>query len=280
MNIYIAILDTTICARSNFSISVDATYFDVSYYWKLYHNNDSILITTYDGKMKMNTKDTGLYVLSLLASNNNPPFCSAISKTTSIYIHITPRASFIIDRKSDSIKFNTDTIPANIILIDKSINATSYLWHFGNGESSFNNNPVVNYTTPGQYKIQLIAYNGICSDTAENPIKIYPFFSIYVPNAFTPNNDGVNDFFDIKVNGYEDYTFTIFNRWGERVYVGHKNDIGWDGTFKGKLCNQDVYLWVLSNVMYNNVGNLNINTSNNCIDCNKKNLSGDIHLLR
>jgi gliding motility-associated-like protein len=70
----------------------------------------------------------------------------------------------------------------------------------------------------------------------------------YIPNAFTPNGDGINDVFRITGLPAENitrYNFQIFNRWGQVVF--HTNDImeGWDGRSKGEYCSPDVYPWVI-----------------------------------
>lgn len=80
---------------------------------------------------------------------------------------------------------------------------------------------------------------------------IAPKSRVFVPNAFTPNNDGLNDLFkpvsiflyNDKGNTVFDYTFQIFNRWGEKVFATDEVDDAWDGTYKGKAVQGGVYLW-------------------------------------
>jgi gliding motility-associated-like protein len=71
---------------------------------------------------------------------------------------------------------------------------------------------------------------------------------VYVPNAFTPNGNGMNDVF-IPSSGFvdiDDYDFTIFNRWGEVLFETHDRTEGWNGRFKGHKCEPDVYVWLLT----------------------------------
>jgi len=69
-------------------------------------------------------------------------------------------------------------------------------------------------------------------------------FYFYFPNSFTPNNDGINEIFNIE--GYNldvtDYTLMIFNRWGEEIFITDDINKGWPGTkLNGDICKQDVY---------------------------------------
>ena len=70
--------------------------------------------------------------------------------------------------------------------------------------------------------------------------------NIYVPNVFTPNNDGKNDMVFVKGEWIESFEFEIFDRWGESVFFTDKLSEGWDGTFRGKLCDAAVYFYRLS----------------------------------
>lgn len=87
------------------------------------------------------------------------------------------------------------------------------------------------YTDTGFFNAQLIAVNEVgCRDTATIRVKIDPNFSFYVPNAFTPNGDFVNDFFQAKGEGIKQYEMLIFNRWGNIVWRATDLSESWDGT--------------------------------------------------
>ena len=66
---------------------------------------------------------------------------------------------------------------------------------------------------------------------------------LFVPNTFTPNGDGDNDFFYPKGANIREYNMIIFNRWGELVYESNDFDNKWDGTFNGKPCPDGTYVW-------------------------------------
>jgi gliding motility-associated-like protein len=65
---------------------------------------------------------------------------------------------------------------------------------------------------------------------------------IFVPNAFTPTSDGLNDFYGPVVYDLDELQYQIFNRWGEKLYEGGLNDAGWDGTYLGADAPQGAYI--------------------------------------
>ncbi|HET6990031.1 MAG TPA: gliding motility-associated C-terminal domain-containing protein, partial [Bacteroidia bacterium] len=71
---------------------------------------------------------------------------------------------------------------------------------------------------------------------------------VYVPNAFTPNGNGLNDLFQPSLGFVDivDYKFDVFNRWGELIYETDDTSGGWDGRYKGHKCEPDVYVWLLT----------------------------------
>ncbi|MFC1733282.1 gliding motility-associated C-terminal domain-containing protein [candidate division KSB1 bacterium] len=74
---------------------------------------------------------------------------------------------------------------------------------------------------------------------------------IYVPNAFTPNNDNKNDILYVRSNFIEDVYIAIYDRWGEKVFETDDIRIGWDGTYKGKPCDPGVFVYYLDVTCYN-----------------------------
>ena len=134
-----------------------------------------------------------------------------------------------------------------------SSNSYSYYWTFGaNGELGDTTaiNPIFTFpnTGPGTYEVCLVAttvYN--CSDTTCQNVVIDDEYLIYVPNAFTPDGDGVNDVFLPKLQGIDplSYNLQIFDRWGELIFESHHKEYGWDGTYQNVLSKTDVYVWKL-----------------------------------
>lgn len=127
-----------------------------------------------------------------------------------------------------------------------STNATSYLWYFGNDDMSSVANPVYVYPDAGTYTVTLIANNSYgCPDTVRSVIRVEEDFAVYIPNAFSPDGDGLNEVFMPKGVGIskDDYTLLIFDRWGQEIFKTHDLLTGWDGTFKGEEVQIDVYIY-------------------------------------
>ena len=122
---------------------------------------------------------------------------------------------------------------------------TSWQYDFDDGNSSTNPNPFHTYTTWGDYYVtQKVTNIYGCPNSTTILIKILPEFRFWIPNAFTPGeSEGLNDFFKPIVIGVTNYTFMIFNRWGDMIYKTNDTEAGWNGTFNGKESPMDVYVW-------------------------------------
>lgn len=132
-----------------------------------------------------------------------------------------------------------------IQLIDGSTpDVVSWLWIFGDGDSSTVQNPQHKFRDTGLFTVTLIVQNSFgCYDTATLQIRSYPPFKFFIPNAFTPTNDNINDFFDGKGEGFVEYEMLIFNRWGEQIYKSEVYGRGWPGVYKGKPVQLGVYVY-------------------------------------
>ncbi|MCX6290547.1 MAG: gliding motility-associated C-terminal domain-containing protein [Bacteroidetes bacterium] len=81
--------------------------------------------------------------------------------------------------------------------------------------------------------------------STSNYAEVIPPLSVFIPNAFTPNGDGINDTFGVKGEGIQNYTLRIFNRWGEVVFESLNPKQQWDGTVKGNPAQSDTYVYKL-----------------------------------
>jgi gliding motility-associated-like protein len=133
--------------------------------------------------------------------------------------------------------------------INGSIGAETYDWDFGDGNSSNAENPQHIYYNDEEetYMIQLIAYSELgCPDTAYATIDMREDLVFYVPNTFTPDGDDFNEtFLPIFTSGFDPYDFNllIFNRWGEILFESNNHQVGWDGTYGGKVVKDGTYIW-------------------------------------
>ena len=135
-----------------------------------------------------------------------------------------------------------------VIFTDASYAATiaSWNWYLTNNSNNQSNlqNPHFVYPEMGTYPVVLVVKSDKgCMDTIIKVITIGEDYGIYVPNAFTPNGDGLNDIFQPKGFGVSKYEFSIFDRWGEKIFLTNSFDKGWDGTINGLNAKDDVYAW-------------------------------------
>ena len=81
--------------------------------------------------------------------------------------------------------------------------------------------------------------------STSNYAEVIPPLSIYIPNAFTPNGDGINDTFGVKGQGITNYRLLVFNRWGEVIFESTEVKKQWDGRYAGKQVEQGTYVYEL-----------------------------------
>lgn len=126
--------------------------------------------------------------------------------------------------------------------------ANSYIWFFGNGQFSTvatTAGQSASYGSPGTFTVFLIADNGYCTDSSAINIVVIPFPDpiVYVPNVFTPNADGSNDFWMIETEYVSSIQITILNRWGNVVAEIEELNGNWDGTSNGNEATDGVYFF-------------------------------------
>lgn len=131
-------------------------------------------------------------------------------------------------------------------LFNNSTGATTGTWYWGDGTSeAFNpaDNPKHTYNGEfNRYKIKLkVQNNGGCEDSTETWICFRDTVVFFIPEAFSPNGDGLNDEFRIVANGMTDYELIIYNRWGQIVFQSHNPLKGWDGKVNETDCPEGVY---------------------------------------
>jgi gliding motility-associated-like protein len=123
-------------------------------------------------------------------------------------------------------------------------NAVLYTWTPNDGslDNPNINNPVATPTETTRYTVYAVGRNG-CLDTAGVTITVVTDNSVFIPSAFTPNGDGLNDYFRVMHNStIKIVEIHIFNRWGELIYSSEANDTkGWDGTWKGLPADMGTY---------------------------------------
>lgn len=156
------------------------------------------------------------------------------------------RAYFTISPAGQCIYSNN----ANVQIIDLSEGGSSGTWDFGD-QTTVNylagTNP--NHTYSGDtdaYTITLrISNSGNCSDSFKLPVCVLDTVTLFIPSAFTPNDDGSNDVFGISTGSVSNVSIEVYNRWGEKIFQTFDPKGVWDGTYKGNPCPTDYYIYVI-----------------------------------
>jgi len=189
---------------------------------------------------------SGTYPVTLTITT--PYGCTAtLSKDVEIIIYPLPVADFKLDRKEASI------VQSQITAFDNSQNAVTWSWDFGDTYKTTGISASHYYSEEGRFIITLEVTNvSGCLSRASQEVYITPFF---VPNAFTPNGDGLNDrFFDggylTDLNSYE---MTIFNRWGKKVFANSRYNDFWNGRdLSGNPVPEGTYVYLIKAVTKDN----------------------------
>ena len=180
----------------------------------------------------------GTYLVQLIAVDPN-----TCNKRDTITKNVT-----VVNKPTASFTYTPNPTMPNmpIQLVNTSAGGVSYKWIFGDGKTlaTAKRDTIISYQyqKTGTYNVCLVVFNAAgCSDTTCTQIDISVEVGYSVPNAFSPNGDGVNDKVFVRGFGISKVSFQIFNRWGELVFATTDINTGWDGYYKGKLQPQDVY---------------------------------------
>lgn len=183
------------------------------------------------------------YNVRLVVSSDSG--CSAeLLKPDYINIYPSPTASFSLAPKIVSV---SDAI---VSFQNNSQRADSVLWDFGdNTQSTVFNTAPHQYTFPDTFIVKLIAYTRYgCTDTIVKEIIVQPEFTFYVPNSFSPNDDGMNDYFSGKGEEILEYEMIVFNRLGDIMFRTNDIHVPWNGSKNNnsEQAAQDVYIYTIN----------------------------------
>lgn len=211
----------------NMSLSHDSSY---SYSWGIENGAVSSLPTP---SFALTTPGQ----FDVILTGKNSYGCSlTVTKRKYLTVFASPTALFTPSPAVASI-----TTPV-ITFLNGSLNAQSYLWNFGDSTTSQSVQVSHTYAKTGIYEVTLIAISdGGCVDTIRGMVEINEGFEFFVPNSFSPNGDGVNDFFQGYGINFKNVEMTIYDRWGKKIYET-KEHKPWDGRIKDTVQN-DVYVY-------------------------------------
>lgn len=192
-----------------------------------------------------------MYYTITLEVTSDSGCVSSVTKTDYITVFPIPHAAFNWDPK------DADVINPFIYFYDQSVGASgpkAWTWDFGDPFASYTDNvsmlqnPTHRYSElqEGTYTVtQWVENTYGCRDSVSNEVVIKPAVTFYIPNAFTPGSDGLNDGFKGTGIGIDNATYRllIFDRWGEPVFESTDLEFAWDGTRNGEPVQQDTYVW-------------------------------------
>lgn len=185
----------------------------------------------------------GTYTVQLETTSNNG-CVNDVSYFDYIYVEDIPDVSFIPSL------YSVITLSPEVSFDNNTTGAVNYIWNFDDGSDlSTEMNPVHTFpaNNSGSYEVMLYAYSPIgCVDSTMTVIRVTEVIIFYIPNTFTPDGDEHNQTFQpIFTAGFDPYDFNllIYNRWGEVVFESNNADMGWDGTYGGKVMQDGTYTW-------------------------------------
>ena len=132
--------------------------------------------------------------------------------------------------------------PLNVQFFNQSSDTNYVAWYFGDGDVSSDVNPTHSYMKPGTYSVSLAVADSLgCTDSVTVDIELRMDYYVYIPTAFTPNGDIINDRIKVEALGIEGMQWDIFNRWGLKVFSTDDVDQSWDGTYGGQPVPEGIY---------------------------------------
>ncbi|MBM3164950.1 MAG: gliding motility-associated C-terminal domain-containing protein, partial [Bacteroidetes bacterium] len=232
--------DNVVCLPSSVTFTNSSIGTFSSVLWT-FSNGD----TYSSNQFTLNLSSLGCVDVTLLINGSNG--CTS-DTTINDAVCVVPGPSAAFTTSTPGIDFVTGELE----FINNSQNYIGSIWQFGDGGSSTQDNPIHNYpsSTVDSYNVVLVVYdaNG-CTDTAAGIVESNDVVRLTVPNAFTPNGDGLNDLFTpiiSNVTQVKYFRFEVYNRWGQIVFESNKVGDGWDGKYKGKPVQFGTYTWKVS----------------------------------
>ncbi|MGQ0827371.1 MAG: choice-of-anchor L domain-containing protein [Bacteroidota bacterium] len=185
----------------------------------------------------------GQYSPSLVATSNHGCM-DTVSKPYYINVHPKPSADFFVSPTEitsfEPIVYLNDNSSADVI---------NWWWNFGDNKTSKGSSPPPHkYSIDNdEYTISLKVINNYgCTDSTSRMVRMNSESAVFIPNTFTPNDDGYNEIFRPYGSGIyveADFEMFIYDRWGLMIYKTNDKAQVWDGRLKGEVCQQEVYIY-------------------------------------
>jgi gliding motility-associated-like protein len=228
-------LPASLCDPATVTFSNGSTSdMPMNYYWTF---SNGLTTSAYQPTVVLSP--AGIYKATLMVITQGVCNDTSITSVNNVIVRAKPQAGFICTPEETSI------FEPQVDVINKS-STDVYSWEYDFGDGTFASSPSVThfYQDYGSYLVtQVVTTQFGCTDRSDHVVKILPEYRFWIPNTFSPDNNGLNDVFKPMILGVENYKFEIYDRWGERLFVSSEINTGWDGTRKGQPCKQDVYIW-------------------------------------
>jgi gliding motility-associated-like protein len=195
------------------------------------------------------------YIVKLIVQTNN----GCVDTST---VPITPGSPVLADYTPNGGNYN---VSQNIAFTNLSTGGTSYIWNFGDGSTVSNlTDPSHGFSAPGTYTVLLAAVNKLgCNDSVSYDFVISSTGTA-APTGFTPNNDGLNDYFYI-IGNFIAYDLRVFNEWGNEIFMSKDQSDKWDGKYKGKEQPAGTYIYIFNGKV---------------VDGSELKMNGEVNLIR
>lgn len=223
--------DTTLCYNAQLQLNAVMSQGNLyySYYWS---GPNDFTSTMADNEIdNVVAGNSGIYSITVLIDTNHCKSVASVNVTVNVpdVPIVVPKQIFCLNKAADS-----------LVAI-----GTNLLWYTPQNDSPSVFAPVPPTNEVGSYSYSVTEKVGDCESPKANvevEIKKCCDGNIFIPNAFTPNGDGLNDRFEPVMDyGYHVNSMYIFNRWGQVIYAGLQD--GWDGNFGGATCVVGTYFY-------------------------------------
>lgn len=212
------------------------SYAPLIYYWSFGDGDTSNLANpthTYE--------DPGFYDVSLsIQSTEGCVATLTLLKNDLIQVYPSPIADFTISPQEQTV------FEPFFFANDLSSDAAVLYYIYNDSLYTFEKNPSFSFVESGNHRVYQVVINEFgCRDSIYKIVRVIPQSTVYIPNTFTPDGNRFNNELIPVVYDVLEYEFSIYDRWGELVFYSIVPREGWDGTYKGKICQDGIYTYKL-----------------------------------